>query len=421
MGEDELKGHEGTVRTPVVARISIPVQIRRPGTDIADQDTVSREKALALARRAADRVAAMAPTAGNRMSWLGLGFGGVDRWQVTPVGQDLYSGMAGIALFLAQLAKVTGEEKYAAPAVRALRSLHMYLDELLDGPTTRRPRPGAFSGEAGIAYALAATSALLGEPALAVPVGALLRALTGVVEADAELGADVKNGAAGCLAVAEALAPRFAEASDLASACARALIEKTGERPVSGFSPGAAGIAWALVRHAARTGDEKARSTAWSVFAEERAAFSPMTVDDTHRMHVWCRGAPGIGLARAGIDAALRTPDLDDDLRSALESTMAFGLFGNHSLCHGDLGNLELFTIAVEAGHSAGRAHIADERTSRISRILDDITERGLICGTPAGLPTPGLMTGLAGIGHGLLRIAAPDTVASVLLLQEQR
>ena len=79
------------------------------------------------------------------------------------------------------------------------------------------------------------------------------------------------------------------------------------------------------------------------------------------------------------------------------------------------MGNLELFTVAADA------AHIVDERTSRISRILDDITKRGLICGTPAGLPTPGLMTGLAGIGHGLLRIAAPDVVASVLLLQEQR
>lgn len=122
-----------------------------------------------------------------------------------------------------------------------------------------------------------------------------------------------------------------------------------------------------------------------------------------------------------GIDPALRTADLDDDLRLALESTTAFGLFGNHSLCHGDLGNLELFTVAADAGHSVDAARIIDERTSRISRILDDITKRGLICGTPAGLPTPGLMTGLAGIGHGLLRIAAPDVVASVLLLQEQR
>lgn len=418
MGEDELKSHGGTVPAPVVARVSIPARIRDPGMATADQDSVSRDRALALARRAADRVAAMAPTAGNRMSWLGLDFGGADRWQVTPVGQDLYAGMAGIALFFAQLAKVTGQEKYAAPAVRALRSLHTYLDELLDGPTTRRPRPGAFSGEAGIAYTLAATSALLGEPALAAPVGALLQALTGVVETDAELGAeakngaDVKNGTAGCLAVAGALAPRFAEASDLAAACARVLMEKARERPVSGFCHGAAGIGWALARHAARTGDENARNAAWAVFAEERAAFSPATGDDTHRMHAWCRGAPGIGLARAGIDPALRTADLDDDLRLALESTTAFGLFGNHSLCHGDLGNLELFTIA---------ALVPDERSHRISRILDDIVKRGLICGTPAGLPTPGLMTGLAGIGHGLLRIAAPDAVASVLLLEEQR
>ncbi|NUO58509.1 MAG: hypothetical protein HOV78_17720, partial [Hamadaea sp.] len=38
-------------------------------------------------------------------------------------------------------------------------------------------------------------------------------------------------------------------------------------------------------------------------------------------------------------------------------------------------------------------------------------------CGTPGNAATPGLLTGLAGIGHGLLRLAAPDAVAPVLLL----
>ena len=33
----------------------------------------------------------------------------------------------------------------------------------------------------------------------------------------------------------------------------------------------------------------------------------------------------------------------------------------------------------------------------------------------PLGVETPGLMTGLAGIGYGLLRLAAPERVPNVL------
>jgi lantibiotic modifying enzyme len=36
----------------------------------------------------------------------------------------------------------------------------------------------------------------------------------------------------------------------------------------------------------------------------------------------------------------------------------------------------------------------------------------------PLGAETPGLMTGLAGIGYGLLRLAEPERVSSVLLLE---
>ena len=38
--------------------------------------------------------------------------------------------------------------------------------------------------------------------------------------------------------------------------------------------------------------------------------------------------------------------------------------------------------------------------------------------GTPLEVESPGLMTGLAGVGHGLLRLAAPDRIPSVLLLE---
>ena len=65
-------------------------------------------------------------------------------------------------------------------------------------------------------------------------------------------------------------------------------------------------------------------------------------------MTAWCHGAPGIGLARLCSlqhldDAAIRA-----EIGTALQTTLAQGFGGNHSLCHGDLGNLELLLQASE-------------------------------------------------------------------------
>jgi lantibiotic modifying enzyme len=86
----------------------------------------------------------------------------------------------------------------------------------------------------------------------------------------------------------------------------------------------------------------------------------------------------------------------------------------NHSLCHGQLGNMELLAVAVRAGHP----ELAAEWAAWATRALATFETSGPVCGTPGGIATPGLMVGLAGIGHGLLRLGFPDRVPSVLLLE---
>ena len=59
----------------------------------------------------------------------------------------------------------------------------------------------------------------------------------------------------------------------------------------------------------------------------------------------------------------------------------------------------------------------ADHAKQHAAVILRSIQHAGAICGNPLGVESPGLMTGLAGIGYGLLRCAAPVNVPSVLCL----
>ena len=90
------------------------------------------------------------------------------------------------------------------------------------------------------------------------------------------------------------------------------------------------------------------------------------------------------------------------------------GFGGNHSLCHGALGNLELF---LQAHAVLGEPHWRAEAERIAGGILADIERRGWQCGRESAVETPGLMTGLAGIGYGLLRVAEPQRVPAVLVL----
>lgn len=89
-----------------------------------------------------------------------------------------------------------------------------------------------------------------------------------------------------------------------------------------------------------------------------------------------------------------------------------FGI--NHSLCHGDLGNLELFLTAQQ---KLGQDW--QELINRVSgNVVVAIERKNWGCGTPFSIESSGFMAGLAGIGYGLLRVYDPERVPSVLMLE---
>jgi lantibiotic modifying enzyme len=201
-------------------------------------------------------------------------------------------------------------------------------------------------------------------------------------------------------------------------------------RPPSGFSHGVAGIAWALLELFALTGDERFRAKALAAIEYERSLFSPEDgnwLDERdmgglarrngggpRSISAWCYGAPGIGLARLSTLAQLDDEATRDEIEVALRNTLAHGFGQNHSLCHGDLGTIELLSEYVRVTRDP---RCARERERLAAVILESIGREGWLCGLPSGVESPGLMTGLAGIGYGLLRLAAPERVPSVLTL----
>ena len=343
-----------------------------------------------------------------------------------------------MALFFAHLAARTGDgdaEELARSAVAAMRWHAGRTPPALGNI-------GAFSGWAGIVWTLTHLGLLWREPSLLAEAEGLAgERLAPLLGEDRHL--DLIGGAAGAIAVLLALHRHRPAAETLALAvrCGEHLLAHArqdgrgttwppppggGDVPLTGLGHGAAGMAWTLASLARETGDERFHAAARGALAYERSWYSPerrnwpdLREDRRENgaapfLHAWCHGAPGIGLARIATRRVLGDADLETEIRAALASSREEGFGGSHCLCHGDLGNLDLL---LTASRELGDPALGEAAGRLAAGILERIEAEGPRCGGSADQEIPGLLTGLAGIGYGLLRAADPERVPSVLLL----
>jgi lantibiotic modifying enzyme len=133
----------------------------------------------------------------------------------------------------------------------------------------------------------------------------------------------------------------------------------------------------------------------------------------------WCHGAAGIGFSRVGLAAEFGLePELRSEIRHAASTTLGHVRGTDHSLCHGDLGRLEFLR---SAGDLLGDESLLQAYRNGVSVTLDTLENGDWRTGVPHSVETPGLMTGLAGIGFGLLRIAHLDAVPNILIMEGPR
>ncbi|SOD02363.1 Lanthionine synthetase C-like protein [bacterium JGI 053] len=389
--------------------------------------------------------------AGGRCNWVGdAQEPAAGEWVVVQrsLGPVLYDGTAGVALFLARLYALTGERPFRTAARGALRQALGALDRV--GP----PVTGAFhSGFAGIAWALAESADALGDAGWTEEAAKVADSLAAAAPDARAL--DVITGSAGAIPVLLGLARRLERPAlaELAARHGELLLETARRGPhgwswhtldmaaradLTGYSHGAAGIGLALLELAVATGDARFRQGADEAFRYEAHAFSPQHGNwPDYRVFgdpaaagglplsyslAWCHGAPGIGLSRLRAWAltgdAARLAEARAALATtarALEAGLAGGGYG-FSLCHGDAGNAELPLLAAEVLGEPALAQTA-ERVGRAGIERHGAPGLPWPCGVPNAGETPGLMLGLAGIGHFYLRLYDPAGIPSVLLV----
>lgn len=388
--------------------------------------------------RIGDRLEELSLQHGEHATWIGFAYLN-KAWSLDALLEDLYGGSSGLILALAYLGSF-GFEKYTRLAQRALKTLRRRLEK--SGQYLRSI--GAFSGWGGVIYMLAHLGALWNDPELFSYAHGLADRLPELIEKDEAL--DLVGGCAGCIGSLLAL-DKVSPSDKILSACiqcgdrllatAQRLENENGlawftnlktDNPITGFAHGSAGIAWALLELAARTGDDKYRVAGLEGIIYESGRYSaasqnwadhPSRIDTEKRQAIapsmaWCYGAPGIGLTRATALKYGDHPVVRQDLDRAVQALINHGPGTNHCICHGDLGNLDFLLQASAVTGSAELARKVDEWTNQI---LSSMKKYGWLCGVPLGVESPALMNGLAGMCYGLLRLADPERVPSVLVL----
>jgi type 2 lantibiotic biosynthesis protein LanM len=438
LGEEDLERQgtfvEMSLNAAGPAHERLPWSWQPPREELGPADPA---RLIAAARSLGRRLSTLAIRAGAHVSWLHLHVTPEGR-DLQPVGVDLYDGLAGISLFFAHLAARTGDGEAEELARSALATLRRRIG--------RRPPAlesiGAFSGWAGVVWVLTHLGLLWREPLLLAEAEQVAgEHLAPLVDEDRHF--DLIGGSAGAIIALLALhrhrpAP---ETLGLAIRCGEHLLAHArtdgrgtswppppggGAVPLNGLAHGAAGMAWALAALARETCDDRFSAAARGALAYERSWYSParrnwpdLREDRQENgiapfLHAWCHGAPGIGFGRIAVRRALDEAELEGEIRAALSSTREEGFGGSHCLCHGDLGNLDLLLSAARA---LGDRELGDTASRLAAGILATVATGGPRCGGNADQEIPGLLTGLAGIGYGLLRAADPEAVPSVLLL----
>ena len=373
----------------------------------------------------------------GEVTWIGLDMIKEPFWELNVAGPNLYGGLSGIGLFLAYLGKITEEDRLTLLARQTLTTVLGGLRNLND---PAKIPIGAFTGLGGMIYFLTHCGVLWREQELLDKAQELATSLVEAIPHDKSF--DVMSGCAGLIAVLLNLnqVRSSSQLLDLAVQCGDHLLQNStstasgvgwitisgSSQPLTGFSHGAAGIAWALMKLASASREKRFHTAAVAALKYERSLFSSehnnwpdlrdfvQKTDGSPYATAWCHGAAGIGLARIAMLEHYEDAEIHAELRAAIQAISARRFGSNHCLCHGDLGNFETLLEAEKQLKEPGLTELVRNYPAAI---LASIREHGWRCGVPLGVETPGLMMGTAGIGYGLLRLTCPEKVPCVLSL----
>jgi len=378
----------------------------------------------------------------NTITWLSMGVTRLGNIEYSVMKLGLYSGILGMALFYAYLYKITNIPKFKDISQA---SVNTALKDYIHGKQDGQEDHSAYLGYAGAIYVFMHLHSVFKRPDLIEEADKLLNRIEELIDHDSQF--DILSGNAGlipiCLDFYEMTGNK--KAFYIAKRCGDVLLNHShndkgniywrsqdmplDKPPLTGFSHGTAGIAWALTKLYKITNEVKYLEHAMGAIRYENLSFNPKynnwaNYSNTQRLQEdkvysvsWCNGATGIGLSRMKIAKLIpENVQIQKDLYSALDSVLKNGLIkDSHCLCHGQLGSLEFLYRGAEAIENKD---LLEEVYKHLFKLMQQTKDsQWWECGFANKYVTPNLMVGLAGVGYQLMRFYQPN-IPSVLTLE---
>jgi type 2 lantibiotic biosynthesis protein LanM len=367
----------------------------------------------------------------------------VTGWSVQTLQQDLYNGLAGLALLAAGYLResaagradpVPGLEEFRTAALHTLHLAEARRQRILgEGLKLRPPALGGYLGVSSQiwTYLVLAHWKLDGGDGVERACK-LAEEIPAAIQA--KPGHDVLSGSAGAIVPLLLLARKTGDdrylhnASQLGNLLHKSAEHRNGQaywthssypEGIGGFAHGVTGIGWALTHLARATGDTQHEQLAREAFAFEDALWDEQEqnwidlrmIEGAKSATAWCHGAVGIGLGRLSLDRALTQPATRQILNRAAAATWRRGIGWNHCACHGDVGAWELLHHAIAAEEAPKEL----SASSLLDIILTSLEQHGPSCGIAGDAFVPGLLPGIGGIAYQLLRAHPEAELPSIL------
>jgi type 2 lantibiotic biosynthesis protein LanM len=410
--------------------------------DCAATGSVNLDLFLSEAVEIAEHLIATSESNDNWIGWRTLRESREGQWSLSTTGFDLYDGLSGISLFFGYLGKLTSCNRYLEISRKSIQSGIAFISPLLSNATLAKELPlGAFTGLGSLIYALDHLHHVVSTKYIEDQCSILIEEALSRVATDGLV--DIMGGSAGLGAALSGLrcgmrdrVLRCAEAcgSHLQD-CARREGDHVswplawrGHTGLTGYAHGAAGIEIALLRLSELSGNTHLRDLAESAIRGDRLALEASKESRSRENHVvtggpdgddsvdakWCHGAVGVGMARVEAAKYLGLDRVAGEVEACLAICRDHQIHDSDCICHGLFGVSDFF---IEVAREFKRPELLADARAIVSKRMAHREEWPWRSATPGYVTTPGLMTGLAGIGYGLLRVFAPDVVPSILNL----
>lgn len=383
----------------------------------------------------------------NDITWIGISLDGTDeyRWNVAPLSNNLYDGLAGLSLFFNAFDSV--EQDCDKKVCKMLnQTLFQYTDSSLNGnnPVYRNESNGAFSGDSSLMYLYELLYSITKKQIFLEYAEKQYKTVKVYIQHDKNY--DLIYGNAGVVLILLNMFKLTGDKKYLSSAIEagsniinNSIKMETGigwiptnvTNPLAGFSHGNSGIAYALLNLYSYTDGTEFYEVAQQAIEFENTLYNVETknwldmrvfngkrVDKIADPVHWCHGAAGILLSRIKmLDFAHGSLQkvIEEDIIKAVNKVLESGFTGVQCLCHGDIGNLD---ILAQYAIKFQDEELLEQVQAALNSLLEKTKKETWNLGLMMNIQNIGFMLGTCGIGYNLLRFYTDFQLPSILSVE---